>query len=385
MVRRIVNGVAYDTDAASLICEVDDGINLETFWSLYRSPNGAWFMRVYDVDGRDDWDLLSDAAARAWLERNGNHLVETYFGKMPDVLPKRSAFKASTFLIKAIADVITGGSANDASPPIGVYRSGPRIEDFFLDCGFEMSVGSMSRVPATQHFVREIAERPDAEVCIRRVIQKVCDPRQYYSEPEKAVAVREHLNRALEPDGFAVTMVDGKAHLTERKSGGVIVESFIAKVSILDFDTVQTEIARALPNIKDDPEDAVTAACSLIEAVCRSILIELGLELPPRRDIEGLLKAVQEPLGLSPARTDLPTEIAGDVRQILGGLTSVAKGIGALRTHGGDAHGREKGFRRMDERIARLAINAASSLALFLIETWERKEKRALPKHSEPA
>jgi hypothetical protein len=54
-----------------------------------------------------------------------------------------------------------------------------------------------------------------------------------------------------------------------------------------------------------------------------------------------------------------------------------------LRTHGGDAHGREKGFKRIDARIARLALNAASTIALFLIETWERKERRALPQHGE--
>ena len=59
------------------------------------------------------------------------------------------------------------------------------------------------------------------------------------------------------------------------------------------------------------------------------------------------------------------------MRQILGGLTSAAKGIGALRTHGGDAHGREHGHGRLDTRTANFAINAASSVALFLIETWE--------------
>jgi hypothetical protein len=57
----------------------------------------------------------------------------------------------------------------------------------------------------------------------------------------------------------------------------------------------------------------------------------------------------------------------------------VAKGIGALRTHGGDAHGRERGFRRIDARIARLGINAAGSVALFFIETWEQQQHRALP------
>ncbi|WP_430688336.1 abortive infection family protein [Leptolyngbya sp. AN03gr2] len=207
-------------------------------------------------------------------------------------------------------------------------------------------------------------------------------PRDYLSAPEKANAVRDHMNAAIEADGLAVTLVGGKAHIVERTGTGLIVEPFISKITKLDFDTVQIEIARALPSLATDPEDAVTAACSLIEAVCRSVLIELGLPLPAKRDIDGLLRAIQEPLGLSPGRTDLPTEVEQDIRQILGGLTSVTKGIGALRTHAGDAHGRERGFRRIDPRIARLALNSASSAALFLIESWERKQHRHLPKHS---
>ncbi len=82
-----------------------------------------------------------------------------------------------------------------------------------------------------------------------------------------------------------------------------------------------------------DPGDAVTTACSLIESVRRSILIELGLPLPPKKDIDSLVCAVQAPLGLSPGRTDISAEIEADVRQVLSGLTSVAKEIGALHRH----------------------------------------------------
>lgn len=292
--------------------------------------------------------------------------------------------KFSPFVIKALVDTITGGAGNDNAPAIGIYRSGPKIEQFFLDCGLDMRIGASSRVPATTDFIRQTANHYDGngDMYVARIIERVCDPRDYLAEPDKATAVREHLNKALAPDGLAVVIVGGKALLTERRGSGTIVEPFIQKVATLDFDTVQMEIARALPNLEDDPEDAVTAACSLIEAVCRSILVELRLPLPPKKDIDGLMRAVQEPLGLSPGRSDLPSEVEADIRQTLSGLTSVAKGIGALRTHGGDAHGREKGFRRIDARVARLALNAASSLALFLIESWERKEHRSLPQHA---
>ena len=94
---------------------------------------------------------------------------------------------------------------------------------------------------------------------------------------------------------------------------------------------------------------------------------------------------MKQPLGLSSDRSDIDPLIANDVRQILSGLATVIGGVGALRTHGGDAHGREKGYARVDARIARLSIHAASTAALFLIETWQRKcparfPKRAIPK-----
>lgn len=293
--------------------------------------------------------------------------------------------KFSLSIISALVDVITGGAGNANQQPIGIYRSGPKIEHFFFNCGLDMQIGSSSRVPATIEFLRKIARQPDGkgDTDITRIIEKVSDPREYLNEPEKATAVREHLNQVLAADGLVVVIVDGKATITERRASNGIIEPFIAKVTKIDFDTVQTEIARALVSLDDDPEDAVTAACSLIEAVCRSIIVELELPFPQKKNIDSLTRAIQEPLGLSPGRSDFPEEIEEDIRKTLSGLISVVKGIGALRTHGGDAHGREKGFRRIDARIARLAVSAASSISLFIIETWERKEHRSLPKHTE--
>jgi len=249
-----------------------------------------------------------------------------------------------------------------------------------------MSIGDASVVPATTDFLREVwSAWWDDGAAVERVILRVADPRDYLDRPEKGQAVVDRRNAALQADGYAVMIVGGKPQLVTRQAGGAIVASVIEKTALLNFDTVQRDITRALNSVAGDPEDAVTAACSLIESVCRSILIELKLGLPPKKDIDGLVRAVQGPLGLSPGRTDLPTEIAADVRQVLGGLTSVAKGIGALRTHGGDAHGRERGFRRIDARIAGMAINAAGSLTLFFIETWEQQQHCALPLRVEAA
>jgi hypothetical protein len=155
-----------------------------------------------------------------------------------------------------------------------------------------------------------------------------------------------------------------------------VLDSLSGAAEILNLDTVSRDLERALTSAQHDPEDAVTAACSTVESVCRSILIEVGENLPDKRDIKALFAAVRKPLGLGSDRSDLDSLIADDVRKILSGLATVVEGIGALRTHGGDAHGRERGYKRLDRRIASLAIHAASTIALFLIETWQRKYPR---------
>lgn len=139
------------------------------------------------------------------------------------------------------------------------------------------------------------------------------------------------------------------------------------------LDTVDVEVVRALENLEKDPEAAITAASSMIESVCRSILLARGLDLPKQLDIKSLYKEVRETLGLSPGKLGLGAEIEADVRTVLGALGNAVQGIGALRTHAGTAHGRERGFRRVDPRIARLAVNSAFALALFLVETWEKR------------
>ena len=112
----------------------------------------------------------------------------------------------SIFVINALVEVITGGAGNDSTPPIGIYRSGTKINSFFMGCGIDMQIGSMkSRTDATTDALREAMNREDGDAVIARVITTVADPRQYIAEPKKGEAVIEHLNRALEANGFTVS------------------------------------------------------------------------------------------------------------------------------------------------------------------------------------
>lgn len=293
----------------------------------------------------------------------------------------RVAFPLSPQSVEALADIISGGSGMGETAPIDIYRSAAKLGSFMRNCNVDFQVIG-SRVPSLTERLLELNRSADAGSVMPRIIEAAADPRDFIHQPDRLQAVIEYLNGPLRFDGLELRQEGKVVRLAQAGSGGPVVQKLADVADIISFDTVQRDLARALSSAKDDPEDAVTAACSTIESVCRSILIELGEPLPAKKDIKGLYNAVKRPLGLSQDRTDLQTEIADDVRTILSGLSTVVGGIGSLRTHGGDAHGRERGFIRIDPRIASLAIHASSTLTLFLIETWQRKfPAKALLRH----
>ena len=294
------------------------------------------------------------------------------------------SFPLSPQSIDAISKIISGGGGNDPEPPIGIYRSGPKIEKFMRDCNVAFKLDG-SRVPSLVTCLINLNNGFEAEQMLPRVIEAAADPRDFIQDPARHTTLLDYLNRALRFDEFEVQQQGGRMRLVEAGKGIPVLAELAGLSEVIDFDTVSRDLERALASSQTDPEDAVTAACSTVESVCRSILIELGHPLPAKKDVQGLYNAVKQPLGLSPDRADIDALIADDVRKILSGLATVIGGVGALRTHGGDAHGREKGFARIDARIARLSIHAASTAALFLIETWQRKfPARPLPKADDP-
>jgi hypothetical protein len=282
--------------------------------------------------------------------------------------------KVSPQSIEALVQVISGGRGMnyDTAPAIGKYRSASQLESFMRNCGVLMSIGSGSRLPTLSDAIRGVMQRGEHHT-MRTIIESAADPRDFVTEPDKLTKLIEHLNQYLIFDGLELQHQGQRVRLVQAGTSAPVLAALAQKTQTIDFDTVQRDLERANTSATSDPEDAVTAACSVIESVCRSVLVELEVGLPDKRDLIGLFKAVREPLGLSPGRTDLPAEVAEDVRQVLSGLHTMVQGIGALRTHAGDAHGRERGYRRIDARIARLAIHSASAVALFIIETWQQK------------
>lgn len=126
---------------------------------------------------------------------------------------------------------------------------------------------------------------------------------------------------------------------------------------------------KALERKEIDPEGAITSARTLIESVLKYILDEQSITYNEGADLPVLYKEVAKSLNLAP---ELHNE--GIFKQILGGVSSVVTGLGALRNKLGDAHGKSKTNVKPSVRHSELAVNLAGSMAVFLFKSYKEKK-----------
>ncbi|HEV2332846.1 MAG TPA: abortive infection family protein [Gammaproteobacteria bacterium] len=133
--------------------------------------------------------------------------------------------------------------------------------------------------------------------------------------------------------------------------------------------SINEEFDRALRNVESNPREAISAACNILESVCKIYIEDENLEFPAKLDLQGVWAVVRKDLGFDPSKIE-----DNDLREILAGMISVVKGVGALRTHASSAHGMGKKAYKIEPRHARLAIHSAHTLVIFIFECWDKKK-----------
>jgi hypothetical protein len=158
--------------------------------------------------------------------------------------------------------------------------------------------------------------------------------------------------------------------LDELHRGGKpqIREDLIA--SLRDPAAIREHLARLQRMAESDPPLAIGTAKELIESTAKTVLQERGLGVDDKDDLPALVRRAQEALGLHPSSSQPGPDGTDAVKRILGGLTSIASGLGELRNRGyGTGHG-PKGERvGLRPRHARLAVNAAMTWCSVILDT----------------
>ena len=161
---------------------------------------------------------------------------------------------------------------------------------------------------------------------------------------------------------------DGENFLLLPSKQQPLLETFKELAAALDLDGLKAETSRLARAADDDPPLAVGTAKEMVETVCKTILRE-RTGCISNDDLPGLVRATAKELLLLPK--DIPSNAKGSdvIRRVLSSLNQVAQGVAELRNLYGTGHGRDGRFIGIQPRHARLAVGAATTLSLFLLET----------------
>ena len=119
----------------------------------------------------------------------------------------------------------------------------------------------------------------------------------------------------------------------------------------------------------------IGTAKELIETCCKTILAARGKDLPGTPDIPTLTKVTCKELNLVPEGVPKAARGADVIKRLLSNLSTVGHGLAELRGLYGTGHGRHGSTSGLTARHARLAVGAASTLAVFPFETHEATKR----------
>jgi len=150
----------------------------------------------------------------------------------------------------------------------------------------------------------------------------------------------------------------------------VVSLEHVEKVAgIHDVLELNRHAGRIRHGIADDPAQAIGSAKELLETVLKTVIGDH--EQKSRDDIPELLKKAQIKLDLDPRGASG----AETLRRTLSNLGQIVHGVAELRSLYGTGHGRSKS-RELESAHALLVVNAAITVATFLLEIWQEQQNR---------
>ena len=186
-------------------------------------------------------------------------------------------------------------------------------------------------------------------------------------------------NRSLANDGFQLieeSRLSGRPIYTGRFVG-VIATAAIASarkaVAGTDSGYINQQLSRMEEAATKDPDLAIGTAKEFVETCCNTILEDRGVSISGKPDLPQLTKRTSSVLRLTPEDIPEKAKAVGKIRRVLSNLASITQGLAELRNSYGTGHGRSARRRGLNSRHAKLAVGAAATLGVFLLETHKEQ------------
>jgi hypothetical protein len=198
-------------------------------------------------------------------------------------------------------------------------------------------------------------------------------------DPSEAERICQLYNQYLRNDGFQIvekSRMSGKPVFVGRFVGvGVTPGVLAAKAALGGTDPgyLFQQITRMEAAVSNDPALAIGTAKELVETCCKTILDARGITFGNADDIPKLIKLTAKSLELTPDDIPEKAKAVETIKRLLSNLATITQGVAELRNHYGTGHGKSAGAKGLSSRHAKLAVGAASTLAVFLAETHNEK------------
>lgn len=215
------------------------------------------------------------------------------------------------------------GEYQTGMPTTGMYPGQPLKVDLFCDCVARLS--------------------PENQLV---ALSDLCDdpPESKHSMPSEQ-ARRELLSLLGQADGNTPLGLD------------------LARISL---GGVRSQWYAAANRVASAPAAAITAARTLLESTCKTIVADLGERPDTSGDLMRLYGQARRAVGLEAGRG-----VDQTVHKILNGFSQAVEGIAALSNRAGDRHGLVGGQRLDDVEFSGVAVHAAGTVALFLARAYK--------------
>ncbi|MDH5505664.1 MAG: abortive infection family protein, partial [Anaerolineae bacterium] len=217
------------------------------------------------------------------------------------------------------------------------------------------------------------------EVFLRFICETV-HPAVRINDDEVHMLVKHYID-CLRYDGwelFEEQIVSGQPIYSFRQllpAGEQAINSAKQVTQVINTSYIHTQIKRLENSIEEDPELAIGTAKEFIETICKTILLDLTGQLPPKDNLPKLVRSTLREIKLTPEDISNEAIAADTIRQMLMNLASISNNLAQLRNSYGVGHGKEAKTKSLEPRHAKLAVGAATTLAVFLFETHQKRKK----------
>lgn len=148
------------------------------------------------------------------------------------------------------------------------------------------------------------------------------------------------------------------------------------RAKVFNAQHLAEQVRRLEASMDKDPALAIGTAKELVETCCKTILAERGKPVTGTPDVSTLTKETLKELKLVPDHVPDTARGADVIKRLLSNLGTIGNGLAELRGLYGTGHGKHGSATGLSARHARLAVGAASTLAVFLFETHAESKNR---------